>query len=112
MLHFSVINMIRLDSLTDLQPFTPTIEEILLLVLDCLSALTMSCNKSIVEITWAPVLETITLIIDRVEDDEVVMAILKIYEGYVKCACESNLVTARDAFLTSVCKYVSKCVLN
>jgi hypothetical protein len=104
--NFSAKRANRLDNLTDTQPFSPSMEEMLILVLDCLLALSANVNKQVVEITWASVLETITLLMDRTEDDDTAVAILKIYEGYVNCACSSNLVTARDAFLTSLCKYV------
>ncbi|KAL0487281.1 mon2 [Acrasis kona] len=99
----SITNL--LESTMDATPFVPTIEEVILLVVDNTSGLAQSLNKQLIEITWVSVLESIALILERIDDDDAVLAMLKIFEGYIKCACETNTVVARDAFLTTLCQF-------
>lgn len=117
----------RLESVTDTEIFHPETEEVLGCCIDCVSGIVSSLGvisgvsggelsqsnedilkitRNIVDITWGSILHTLEALLERCADEETVQAILRSYLLFTHICGTTGLATPRDAYLTSLCKYV------
>lgn len=69
-------------------------------------------GKQLAEKCWPMLLACLSMFLERTFDELFIQDVLRCIQSYTNTCAVSALSTPRDAFLTSLCKYVNLCKIT